>query len=158
MPPGTSATRCAPGSGTTTARSSSTAVGSASSPATYRSKVRGSTPSKRPGSTANAASSKPTACSPSMNWPIVSPTPTTVPMSPISSCPKRSPDHALGILATRECSVEELAALLELRAPTVSHHLARLKDLGLVAMRADGNTHLYHLECDALRTLSKDVL
>jgi predicted transcriptional regulator len=64
----------------------------------------------------------------------------------------------LGILATRECSVEELAALLELRAPTVSHHLARLKDLGLVAMRADGNTHLYHLECDALRTLSKDVL
>jgi hypothetical protein len=64
----------------------------------------------------------------------------------------------LGILATRECSVEELAALLKLRAPTVSHHLARLKELGLVAMRADGNTHFYHLESDALRSLSKDVL
>ena len=64
----------------------------------------------------------------------------------------------LGILASRECSVEELAALLSLRAPTVSHHLGRLKDLGLVTMRADGNTHLYTLETEALRTLSKDVL
>ena len=64
----------------------------------------------------------------------------------------------LGILASRECSVEELAALLSLRAPTVSHHLGRLKDLGLVTMRADGNTHLYTLELEALRTLSKDVL
>ena len=64
----------------------------------------------------------------------------------------------LGILASRECSVEELAALLSLRAPTVSHHLGRLKDLGLVTMRADGNTHLYTLELEALRALSKDVL
>ena len=64
----------------------------------------------------------------------------------------------VGILASRECSVEELAALLSLRAPTVSHHLGRLKDLGLVTMRADGNTHLYTVEVEALRTLSKDVL
>ena len=64
----------------------------------------------------------------------------------------------LGILASRECSVEELAALLSLRAPTISHHLGRLKDLGLVTMRADGNTHLYRVELEALRTLSKTVL
>jgi hypothetical protein len=64
----------------------------------------------------------------------------------------------LGILASRECSVEELAALLSLRAPTVSHHLGRLKDLGLVRMRADGNMHLYTVELEALRSLSKDVL
>ncbi len=64
----------------------------------------------------------------------------------------------LGILASRQCSVEELAALLALRAPTVSHHLGRLKDLGLVTMRADGNTHFYALELEALRALSKDVL
>jgi hypothetical protein len=64
----------------------------------------------------------------------------------------------LGILASRECSVEELAAILSLRAPTVSHHLGRLKDLGLVTMRADGNTHFYTVELEALRTLSKDVL
>ena len=64
----------------------------------------------------------------------------------------------LGVLATRECSVEELAALLGLRAPTISHHLARLREMGLVTMRPDGNTHFYALDLDALRALSKDVL
>ena len=52
----------------------------------------------------------------------------------------------LGILADRECSVEELAALLGLKAPTVSHHLARLRDAQLVRMRSDGNAHLYRLD------------
>ncbi len=64
----------------------------------------------------------------------------------------------LGILANRECSVEELAALLRLRAPTVSHHLTRLKELGLVQMRAEGNIHLYRLDGEALRTMNKDLL
>src|SRR5260370_9083309 len=51
----------------------------------------------------------------------------------------------LGLLATRECSVEELASLLGLRAATVSHHLARLRKVGFVTMRPDGTTHLYSL-------------
>ena len=64
----------------------------------------------------------------------------------------------LGVLAERERSVEELAALLNLKAPTVSHHLNKLKQLGLVRMRAEGTTHLYALDGEALRTMSKDVL
>jgi hypothetical protein len=64
----------------------------------------------------------------------------------------------LGILASGERSVDELAALLELRPPTVSHHLARLRELGLVSMRSDGNVHFYRLDEDALRSLSRDVL
>ena len=64
----------------------------------------------------------------------------------------------LGVLASGERSVDELAALLELRAPTVSHHLARLRELGLVSMRSDGNVHFYRLDQDALRALSRDVL
>ncbi|MGH2507062.1 MAG: metalloregulator ArsR/SmtB family transcription factor [Ktedonobacteraceae bacterium] len=64
----------------------------------------------------------------------------------------------LGILATREHSVEELAALLQLRAPTISHHLARLKELGLVKMRVEGNTHLYSLDAETLHTTSKGLL
>jgi hypothetical protein len=64
----------------------------------------------------------------------------------------------LGVLATGERSVDELAALLELRAPTVSHHLARLRSLGLVTLRVDGNVHSYRLNEDALRSLSRDVL
>src|ERR1051326_3626429 len=64
----------------------------------------------------------------------------------------------LGILANRECSVEELAELLRLRAPTVSHHLTKLKELGLVKMRAEGNTHLYTLAPEGLRGLNKALL
>lgn len=64
----------------------------------------------------------------------------------------------LGILATREHSVEELAALLQLKAPTVSHHLARLKALGLVKMRAESNTHFYQLDAETLHASSKGLL
>ncbi|MFL5627645.1 MAG: metalloregulator ArsR/SmtB family transcription factor [Ktedonobacteraceae bacterium] len=64
----------------------------------------------------------------------------------------------LGILANREQSVEELAELLQLRTPTVSHHLARLKELGLVGMRPEGNTHIYWLNAESLRNLSKGLL
>ncbi|MBL7164017.1 MAG: metalloregulator ArsR/SmtB family transcription factor [Anaerolineales bacterium] len=63
----------------------------------------------------------------------------------------------LGVLAQRECSVEELATLLEIKAPTVSHHLSKLKGLGLVAMRTDGNDHLYRLDIDSLHSMSKSV-
>jgi DNA-binding transcriptional ArsR family regulator len=64
----------------------------------------------------------------------------------------------LGILAQRECSVEELAALLHLKPPTVSHHLAKLKALNLVTLMAEGNTHLYRLNLDQLQSLSRAIL
>ena len=63
----------------------------------------------------------------------------------------------VGILANQECSVEELAALLQLKEPTVSHHLSKLKQLNLVTMRPEGNTHLYQLDNQALSTISRDV-
>ncbi len=44
----------------------------------------------------------------------------------------------VGALASNDRSVEELATLLELRAPTVSHHLSKLKEVGLVEMRSEG--------------------
>ncbi len=64
----------------------------------------------------------------------------------------------LGILAQRECSVEELAALLHLKEPTVSHHLAKLKLLNLVTLTPQGNTHLYRLNADQLQDLSRAIL
>lgn len=64
----------------------------------------------------------------------------------------------LGVLATREATVEELAALLALKGPTVSHHLAKLRGLGLVGMRAEGTSHHYFLNLDALSAMSKDLL
>jgi hypothetical protein len=51
----------------------------------------------------------------------------------------------LGLIANERRSVEELAALLDLKPSTVSWHLARLREIGLVEMRADGNTHLYRM-------------
>jgi len=64
----------------------------------------------------------------------------------------------VGILAQREYSVEELAALLQLKEPTISHHLSKLKELNLVQMRPDRNTHLYRLNQEALQELSKAIL
>jgi DNA-binding transcriptional ArsR family regulator len=64
----------------------------------------------------------------------------------------------VGSLAASERSVEELSAMLELRAPTISHHLAKLKETGLVAMRTEGTTHVYSLNIDQLHILSKRVL
>jgi DNA-binding transcriptional ArsR family regulator len=63
----------------------------------------------------------------------------------------------VGILAQRECSVEELAALLHLKEPTVSHHLAKLKSLDLVSLTPQGNTHLYRLNLGRLQTLTKEL-
>lgn len=64
----------------------------------------------------------------------------------------------LGILAIGERSVEELAALLHLRAPTISHHLTRLKELDLVEMRTDKNIHYYWLNSEALQKTNQLLL
>jgi len=64
----------------------------------------------------------------------------------------------VGILADRECSVQELATLLGLKEPTVSHHLAKLRGVGLVRMRPEGTTHFYRLDGEALREANKNLL
>ncbi len=63
----------------------------------------------------------------------------------------------IGILANRDCSVSELAAMLDLKEPTISQHLSMLKEFGLVRMRAEGNYRYYSFDPQALRGLSKDV-
>ena len=63
----------------------------------------------------------------------------------------------IGHLANGERSVGELAQLLELKEPTVSHHLAELKGLGLVTVRAEGNMRIYQLNAKALESISKDI-
>jgi DNA-binding MarR family transcriptional regulator len=63
----------------------------------------------------------------------------------------------LGLLAEREYSVGELAELLDLKEPTVSHHLAKLQALQLVQMRAEGTTHRYRLNGTTLQQLNRDL-
>lgn len=64
----------------------------------------------------------------------------------------------VGALASSERTVEELALMLDLKPPTVSHHLSKLKSLDLVQMKTEGNTHLYRLNLEVLRRLSKQML
>lgn len=64
----------------------------------------------------------------------------------------------LCLLADREANVGELSSYLRLRAPTVSHHLNKLKDLDLVKMRRERNDHLYRLNLDGLHGVRREVL
>ncbi len=57
----------------------------------------------------------------------------------------------VGLLAQRPYSGEELAALLGLKASTVSHHLSKLSQVGLVSACAEGYYSVYRLEESALQ-------
>jgi DNA-binding transcriptional ArsR family regulator len=59
----------------------------------------------------------------------------------------------LCILAESERSVSELEDLLDLRQPTVSQQLARLRADGLVTTRRDGKTIYYSLASEEARVV-----
>ncbi len=63
----------------------------------------------------------------------------------------------IGLLANGERSVGELANMLDVKEPTVSHHLAILKELGLVQVRGEGNVRYYRLDTSGLEEMSRDV-
>jgi DNA-binding transcriptional ArsR family regulator len=63
----------------------------------------------------------------------------------------------LGILSNHECGVDELATLLDIKPPTVSHHLSLLRKLDLISLRMNGNDHLYRMNAGGLQAMSKDV-
>jgi hypothetical protein len=63
----------------------------------------------------------------------------------------------VGLLANGERSVGELAEALQLTEPTVSHHLAMMKGVGLLGVRAEGTTRIYWLDTSFLEQMSKDI-
>jgi predicted transcriptional regulator len=64
----------------------------------------------------------------------------------------------LGLLATRPQTVEQLAAALNLGASTVSHHLSRLSDAGLVSAKAESYYSVYSLQTNQLEEMSRRLL
>ena len=64
----------------------------------------------------------------------------------------------LGLLADQEWNVGELAKVLRLKEPTVSHHLAKLMELDLVTVRAEGTSRFYRLNGETLQNLHKELL
>ncbi len=64
----------------------------------------------------------------------------------------------LGMVAEKPCTVEELAARLQLKESTVSHHLQRLREAELVSMERDKNARLYQFQNEQLHQLSREML
>jgi predicted transcriptional regulator len=64
----------------------------------------------------------------------------------------------VGLLAQKSYTVEELAAMLDLRSSTVSHHLSYLSQVGLVSARAEGYYNQYQLEIEALQGMAQRLL
>jgi DNA-binding transcriptional ArsR family regulator len=63
----------------------------------------------------------------------------------------------VGALSGAERNVRELAELLDLKEPTISHHLRILKSVELVTMRVQGNTHWFALNEIVLRRVGRLV-
>lgn len=68
----------------------------------------------------------------------------------------------LSLLSKKPLTVSELTERLHVKQPTVTHHLNRLADAGLVRMTKAGRTHRYSLakesecfsECGLLKGLN----
>lgn len=56
----------------------------------------------------------------------------------------------LGLLAERPHTGSELARALELTAPTISHHMHRLVEVGIVTATPDATRRIYALDADLL--------
>ena len=64
----------------------------------------------------------------------------------------------VGLLAHQPHTVEQLAAALGIGSSTVSHHLRRLAQVGLVHARAEGPYSVYALDPQPLQDLAKRLL
>ena len=60
----------------------------------------------------------------------------------------------ISLVGERAYRVSELAEKLELTEPTVSHHVAKLRELGLLNLNAQGNSRYYRLNREMLRRLN----
>src|SRR5215208_2143350 len=63
----------------------------------------------------------------------------------------------VGLLAEKPYSVEELATLLELKTPTVSHHLGKLLEAGLVRSHTESYYSVYQLDQSVLQEKARTM-
>lgn len=64
----------------------------------------------------------------------------------------------VGLLAKQPYTVEQLSAMLSLGASTVSHHLAKLSEAGLVTATAQSYYNFYRLEADKMEQMARRLL
>jgi biotin operon repressor len=63
----------------------------------------------------------------------------------------------LGLLAQQPMAGHELADQLELTAPTISHHMRRLTEAGLVQATPEAQSRVYSLQMTTIRELSRST-
>jgi predicted transcriptional regulator len=63
----------------------------------------------------------------------------------------------VGLLAEKPYSVEELATLLKLKPPTISHHLAKLVEAGLIKSHTESYYNVYQLDQSALEAKTRTM-
>jgi DNA-binding transcriptional ArsR family regulator len=64
----------------------------------------------------------------------------------------QSKDVGSQVLASKPRSGEQLAELLSIKGATVSHHLSKLADAGLVTSPSEGHKKFYTLRINAVRS------
>jgi hypothetical protein len=64
----------------------------------------------------------------------------------------------ISLLVNRDHSVGELAEALDLSEPTVSHHLAKLREAGLLNLQAVGTTRLYRFNDYYFQQVKRNLL
>ncbi len=64
----------------------------------------------------------------------------------------------VGLLAKKPLSVEELSGLLGISPSTVSHHLSRLAEAGMVSAHAEGYYNIYRLETGVIEEMARSLL
>jgi DNA-binding transcriptional ArsR family regulator len=64
----------------------------------------------------------------------------------------------IGLLANQSYTVEQLAEALSISASTVSHHLSRLAEVGLVSARSESYYNYYRLEPQIMENMAKRLL
>src|SRR5512147_161941 len=64
----------------------------------------------------------------------------------------------ISLLAAQPYTVEQLSSLLDLRPSTISHHLAKLAEAGLVSARAESYYNIYSLDQEALQGAARSLL
>ncbi len=63
----------------------------------------------------------------------------------------------IGLLSAGEYRVSDLAAELDLTEPTVSHHISKLREVGLLNLRTEGTNRHYRLNSETFRRLNRFV-
>ncbi|MEK7326714.1 MAG: metalloregulator ArsR/SmtB family transcription factor [Chloroflexota bacterium] len=64
----------------------------------------------------------------------------------------------VGLLAQESFSGEQLAAIMAVKPATISHHLSKLNEAGLVSAVQDGHARLYSLRLDAIHSMAQRLL